>query len=389
MQRPKASRKTILMANKPACGVVAGLFLAACASDPPPPPPAELVPVSASVQFNRLWSANVGEAGRGLFEPFIDDGQILLANADGKVSSLATETGMRQWSRDLDVTLTSGVGGNGEQCFVSDTLAMVHAFDCRNGDTLWQVRASSEVTRPLVANSDTALMRSSDGRVVALESVDGTERWTISNPPPALSLNGYSRPYLVDGGLLLGLDDGRLLALNLNNGRLIWESVVSVPSGRSEVERLVDIDADLAADSEGIYVANYQGRAARLEPAKGQVTWSVPFSVGAGIVLDDTGLVVIDENDTVQKFDKQTGQLVWSNETMANRHLSAPALTPQGDILVGDVEGYLHVLSSNSGEAIGRTRLGRKPITARPLLRDNVAYVQTSDGLVAAFRFAR
>jgi len=140
----------------------------------------------------------------------------------------------------------------------------------------------------LVAGFEAAVVRSADGRVVVLELDDGSERWIQSETPPALTLNGYSRPLLVSGGLLMGLDDGRVVALELATGRLIWETVLSVPSGRSEIERLVDIDADIAIDNEGIYVANYQGRAARLEPARGQIVWSSAMSAGAGIALTVT-----------------------------------------------------------------------------------------------------
>lgn len=369
--------------------LASAVIVGACASEPPPVPPAELTPVAGEVKLLRLWSAKAGKSGRGLFEPFVDEQQVVIANREGRVTSFARETGMRRWTRELDVTLTSGIGGSSEQLFVSDTNATLHALNVDDGQSLWQAKASSEVLMPVAAAYGVAVMRSTDGRVVALEPEDGSERWIVSNTPPALTLNGYSRPLLLDGGVLVGLDDGRLLALNMTSGKAIWEAVLSVPSGRSEVERLVDIDADLVVDNEGIYVANYQGRAARLEPAKGQIVWSVPLSVGSGIALDDTGLVVIDENDTVQKLDKSNGQVLWTNDTMTGRRLTPPAFTPQGDILVGDVEGYLHVLDANDGEALGRTRLTDEPFTARPLLVEDVVYVQATDGLVAAYRFAR
>jgi outer membrane protein assembly factor BamB len=335
-----------------------------------------------------LWSTKAGRSGRGVFEPLIDEQQVIVANRDGRIISLSRDSGIQRWRRELDVELTSGVGGSGEQIYVSDTDATVHTLDPATGEDIWRARTSSEIVVPVVAAYGVAIVRSTDGRIVALELDDGSERWSVSNPPPALSLSGYSRPLLLDGGVLVGLDDGRLLALNMTTGKVIWESVLSVPSGRSEIERLVDIDADLAVDDEGIYVANYQGRAARIEPSKGQVVWSVPLSIGSGIALDESSLIVVDENDTVQKLDKQNGQVLWSNETMTGRRLTAPEFTSQGDILVGDVEGYLHVLSAEDGSAIGRTRLTDEPIRSRPVKVDNVIYVQSVDGVVAAYRFA-
>lgn len=367
----------------------AALLLGGCASEPAPVPPAELKSFTSEVQMLRIWSSKAGEAGRGLFEPLIVDSQIIVANRKGVLSSFATDTGMRQWRKDLDVTLTSGVGGSAEQLFVSDVNANVHALDAATGEQKWQSRASSEVLMPIVAGYGVAVLRSADGRVAALEPDDGTERWSVTNAPPALTLNGYSRPLLLDGGVLIGLDDGRLLALDTASGKVIWETVLSVPSGRSEVERLVDIDADIVIDNEGIYVANYQGKAARLEPAQGQLVWSSPLSAGSGIALDDSGLIVIDEDDNVIKLDKETGRQLWINDSMTGRRFSPPAFTPEGDILVGDVEGYLHVLDADDGKVLGRTRPSGSAILARPLRVDDTIYVQATDGVLAAYRFTR
>ncbi len=369
--------------------VACATLVSGCASEPPPVPPAALTPTSADVDFLRLWSSKAGDAGRARFEPLILNDQVVVANRDGKVTSYSRDNGIRRWTQRLGVKLNSGVGGTDNQLYVSDINGVVRALNADTGEALWQRQASSEILVPVVAGFGVVVARSTDGRVVALDPDDGSERWSVSNTPPALTLNGYSRPRLLDGGVLIGLDDGRLLALNLNSGKLIWESVISVPSGRSEVERLVDIDADILVDNAGIYVANYQGKAARVEPARGQIVWSVPLSAGAGITLNADSLIVVDDNDTVYRLDKESGQIIWSNETMPGRRLSPPTFIPSGDILVGDVEGYLHVLDADTGKLAGRTRLGNDPITARPQLFDDTVYVQSTGGLVAAYRFAR
>ena len=364
-------------------------LLSACSSEPPPTPPTPLNAIDGDVRMLRLWRSEAGDAGSGLFEPLVVDDKIIVANGKGVVNAFATETGMRQWRRDLDITLTSGVGGSGDLALVSDAGANVHAMNIEDGALLWDTQASSEILMPVVSDYGVVAVRSADGRVAALEPGDGAERWSYSSTPPALSLNGYSRPLLVQGGVLLGLDDGRMLALDMSSGRLIWETVLSLPSGRSEVERLVDIDADIVVDNEGIYVANYQGRAARLEPARGQIVWSTQLSAGSGIAVEDEALIVVDENDNIIKLDKATGRQVWINDTMTARHFSPPAFTPAGDIVIGDVEGYVHVLDADTGEAIGRTRPSREPIKARPVLVDETMYVLATDGYLSSFRFTR
>lgn len=361
-------------------------LLSACTQEPPPVPPSALQAVSGDIQLLRIWSSKTGEAGRGLFEPLVIEDQIFVASRGGRISAFNRDTGMRQWRTDLDVTLISGVGGSGQRLFVSDDNARVHAINAATGEQEWQSSASSEVLMPVVAGFGVAVLRSADGRVVALEPEDGSERWTFFDSPPALTLNGYSRPLLVDGGVLLGLDDGRLVALNMASGDTIWEAVLSVPAGRTEVERLVDVDADMVVDNEGIYVANYQGKAARLEPSRGQLVWSVPLSAGSGVALDGEALIVVDEDDRILKLDKVTGEQLWMNDSMTSRRFSPPAYTPAGDILLGDVEGYVHVLSRDDGKVLGRIRTSDEAIKARPLVVEDTVYIQTTDGVLAAYR---
>lgn len=369
--------------------MVASALLVACSTEPPPVEPTALTSAPGEVQLLRIWRSNGGDAGRGLFEPLITDEQVVVANKEGQITAFARDNGMRKWRRDLDTTLTSGVGGSSDLLFVSDVNANVHALDPADGEARWQLQATSEVLMPVVANFGLAVMRSADGRVSALDPEDGSERWSLSNVPPALTLNGYSRPLLLPGGVLTGLDDGRLLAVDAASGRLIWETVLSVPSGRTEVERLVDIDADIVIDNEGIYVANYQGRAARLEPARGQIVWSSPLSVGSGIALNEVGLIVVDEDDNIIKLDKETGQQLWINDTMTARRFSPPAFTPDGDIILGDVEGYVHVLDADDGTVLGRARPASDPIAARPVRVDDTMYVLATDGTLTAYRLAR
>ena len=266
----------------------------------------------------------------------------------------------------------------------------MHALAADGGEELWRAAMSSEVLVPPSAGFGAVVVRSVDGRVVALEPEDGEERWSVSNTPPALTLAGYGRPVPVDGGVLVGLDDGRLLALSLDSGRVIWESVLSIPSGRSEVERLVDLDADPRAGGEGIYVVNYQGRAARLEPARGRTTWSVPMSSSVGLAVAGERIVVVDEEDVLHALDRDSGRELWRSEALRGRRLSPPAVLADGaGVLLGDLEGYAHVVSLEDGSLIGRARPAKAPIVTRPIVRGEEVLVLGSDGRLGAYGVSR
>jgi len=370
-----------------AAALLAGL---GCVSDPPTVPPTELTAMDAEVTLAKRWTASVGKAGRGRFEPFQDEERLIVASGDGEVTAFDRRTGMERWRTDLDTRLTSGVGGGEDALYVGSVDGNVHALDAADGTVRWRVPMSSEVLVAPTAGFGAVVVRSVDGRVVALEPADGRERWSASNVPPALTVTGYGRPLLVDGGVLIGLDDGRLLALDLGTGRVIWEAVLSVPSGRSEVERLVDLDADPQVDDAGIYAVNYQGRATRLEPARGQAVWSVPLSSTAGLALGATRVLVVDEEDGLHALERETGREVWSSEALRGRRLSPPAVIDDGRaVVVGDFEGFVHVVSMDDGRLLGRVRASRQAITSRPVVDGDTFHVQGEDGRIGVYAIAR
>jgi len=370
------------------CGIIAAgaLLLSACATEPPPVPPAELVPVQPTAALKSEWRRSGYATGRSELQPLPLTSGLYVASRSGVVQRLNRDDGKPQWRTSLEQTLGAGVAGDGSRVYVSTEDGVVYALDAETGEELWTQTASSEVLVPVTARFGAVVVRSADGRVVALEPDTGAERWSVSFTPPALTINGYSRPVVVDGGVLLGLDDGRVMALALDTGRVIWESIVSVPSGRSEVERLVDIDGDIQIDDEAIYLANYRGRIVRLEPAQGNIVWSTPMSSSAGVLLSGDKVYVVNEEDSVLSVDKTNGQIGWEQKALRGRRLTRPVAIDENTLMVADFEGYLHLISAETGALIGRSRVGKKPIRTTPTQADNITYVQSSDGALAALR---
>ena len=363
--------------------LASALVCVACATDPVVPP-TELTSIKAETKLKKLWSTSLSKSKQGRFEPFVQDGIVYAASQAGEVVAIDSKTGNVQWRRKLASILGSGVGGDANAVYVSTIDGLVIALNNTNGNILWESAASSEVLTPVSAGFGSVVVRSADGRILSLDPSNGDEQWSTTYTPPALTLNGYSRPLLLDGGVLVGLDDGRLLALRSDAGTVIWESVISVPSGRSEVERLVDIDGNIRVDDSAIYVVNYQGKLARIEPGKGQILWSVPTSSTAGLAISDKAAVVITDNDEVHAFNKENGQPLWQQSAFIGRRLTAPQIVGNDLIVVGDLEGYVHILNSADGRLIGRTRIGKKALFPEIVLAEKNLFIQSSDGTVAA-----
>jgi len=308
-----------------------------------------------------------------------------VASVDGVVQALDAASGKSLWRKRFDRRLHSGLSIDDQQVYVSDVDGYVLALSLSDGSLVWEYLMSSEVNAPVGTNGEIVVIRGADGRVVTLSANDGVERWSKTYSPPPLTVRGYSQPLLVSKGVLLGLDDGNLIALALDSGRTLWQSEIASASGRSEIERMVDIDADPLIDDQHIYAVSFQGNLAQLEPGRGRQTWSIPMSSVVGMSQGDDALYLVDASDHVIAVGKQSGDTLWKNTQLEGRHLTRPVLVGN-QVVVADFEGYLHVLSTKDGSLSGRGRAGNAAVNVAPVLVGDSIIVYPNDAKLRSFR---
>ncbi len=354
---------------------------------PPRPKPASLERIDATQSASVLWSKKAGSSVNRdavMLSPYVSDESVFAVDGDGRLTSFDIETGEVTWTVELEKTITSGVSGDDDNVYVASGNGDVFAISQLHGGTLWTSSVSSEVIAAPVAGEDYVVVRSLDGKVYALEKSSGERRWIYTYSVPALSIHGNGRPTVVADGVLVGLDNGNLVALRSADGRVFWEIPLGNSAGRSEVENLNDLDADVHVFEPFIYAVNYQGSVAQVDPTQGSAVWSSEVSSVAGLAVSEDQVIVTDEFDTVWAFNRADGETLWKQETLDNRRLTGPVITDSGVIAVGDVKGYLHLLSAEDGEIVGRLKTGVGAIAGRPIVREDSVFVQGRDGRIAA-----
>ena len=351
-------------------------------------PPAELQDIDNQISVNTLWSIDVGAGSddkRLNLVPAYVDGRLYAADAQGQVLALNAGNGRIIWSVEVDAPLSGGPGVGDGLVVLGTTDAEVIALSESDGSVKWRVNVSSEVlSTPAVARGK-VIVRTIDGKVVGLDAATGKQVWGYERKIPVLTLRGTGSPVLVGGQVLCGMAGGKLVSLNVDDGSLRWEVTISVPSGRTELERLADIDGDPLAIGGIIYVATYQGEVAALEESAGTLLWRRKFSSYSGMAADRYNVYASDAEGILWALDADNGSARWSQEALRNRQLSDVALV-SGVLAVGDYEGYVHFLSPDDGSLIGRTRVGSDPITRGMLVADGTLYVMGDGGVLAALQ---
>lgn len=355
-------------------------------SEKPATPPAELTQVSAQIQPRVIWTTSMGGgADKKLLklEPAIQDGRVYLANAKGQVEARNATTGARQWQVDTQTPASGGPGVGDGLVVIGTRKAEVIALSASNGQQRWRARVSSEVLSVPRIAMGLVVVHTLDGKLTALDAASGEQRWVYGHEVPVLSLRGNSSPVIKGSSVLCGFANGKLASLDLVSGNLNWEVSVGVASGRTELDRMTDIDADPLVLGDRVFVVTFQGDLAALSVADGSVLWRQKLSSYSGLGGDGSQLYVTDARDHVLSFDPNNSTALWKQSKMQYRRLTAP-IPFMGYVVAGDYQGYLHWLKPEDGSLVARTRLGSAPITAAPQVVGNQLYVYGDGGDFAA-----
>jgi outer membrane protein assembly factor BamB len=351
-------------------------------------PPAKLTEIKPELAVKPLWSARAGHGTDKLYvklRPAYDAGRIFAADDRGTTVALDAQNGNQIWKSETHAPVSAGVGVGEGLVLLGTSNGEVLALREDDGTLRWRAAVSSEVLASPEAGDGVVVARSVDGRVLGLDVLDGHRIWFYQATVPVLTLRGESVPVLDHGLVVLGLKNGKVAALSAADGKVRWEQVIAVPRGRSELERMVDIDADPVAYQGVLYVASFQGRVAALDFATGSPLWGRDISSYAGLAVDSRHVYVTDQHSDVWALDRFSGASVWKQDALHGRALTAPAV--QGDaVVVGDFEGYLHWLSLDDGHIEARWRLDSDGIQAGPLVVDDTAYVYGRSGRLAALQ---
>ncbi len=350
--------------------------------------PAELTDFTPALDIKRVWSRDAGKGGGELARKLVpaeDGGTVYVAGREGRVTAFDADSGDRLWRTDTGLRASAGPGVGGGVVVLGGLDGTLVTLDADNGEELWRAPVSSEVLSVPAISGSRVVVRCIDGRVFAFERDSGRREWISDHNVPLLTLRGTSDPVIRAGQVILGLDDGKLVALNLSDGSPTWEADIAAREGRTELERLADVDGRTTVVATDVYAVSYGGNLAAVALDSGQQIWSREMSSWQGLTARRTQLFLTDASSNVWSLDRRNGSSLWKQDVLLNRRLTTPAVMG-GNVLVGDFDGYLHVLDGETGNLLARTRVGGGPIDVAPNVSGDRVFMLTRDGDLAAYR---
>jgi outer membrane protein assembly factor BamB len=386
LQHPRRPAGALSVAS----GLAALLIIAACSKDKAIDQPAKLTPLaSPSLRVQRIWSASVDDRKAAVLRlglgVSVADNRVYAAGHRGDVVALDLGSGRLLWRTRIRAPLSGGTAASADLVLVGSSDGRLFAFDPANGASRWQVRLNGEVLAPAAISARLIAVRTVDGKLHGLSPADGHELWSQEQQVPRLSLRGTARPVIVGDAVLCGFDNGKVLAVSVNDGSVQWEATVTPPHGRTELERLADIDSAVGVSGQDVYAVGFHGRVAMLALDTGQVWWSHEASSYRGLTLDGDALYLSTADGEVVALKARTGAEVWRQNALLHRGLSAVAAMDDS-LVTADFQGYLHWLDKASGALAARVATGKARVSSPPVVAGNTVVVINDRGRIDAFR---
>ena len=366
------------------CSTISGWF---DSDDDDPMAPMALSDITETVKIKELWSVGVGDGqGDGFYrlQPAISGEVIYAASADGEVVAVDRKRGKTLWEVDLDISLSGGVGVYNDVLLLGSSEGLVLKLDANTGEQLWTTMLTGEILSPPQANGKVVVAQTYNGKLQGLDFATGQLLWTYNSKVPVLTIRGTSVPIMENNRVYAGFASGRVLAFDAQTGSIVWDGRVAIPQGRSEIERIVDVDGTMELAGNELYAVSYQGSVVAIDIESGRKIWQQKASSFSGVSLGFGNVYAADEDGTLNAFMRNGEGVRWSQGALGYRQLSRP--TPVGSyVTVGDFEGYLHVLSQVDGDFVGRVRVDSDGVRADMLSEDGILYVFANDGELVAY----
>ncbi len=353
-------------------------------------PPKELQPLEPTVNMTVLWSNQIGKGSLGRIlnlMPAVTATTVYAADHKGVIVAVDRANGDTQWSKETGLEVSSGPVVAGDKLLLGTSNAELVAISLADGALLWKTALTSEMMSLPRVSHNIVVARTSDGRIAGFDLGHGGIKWSHERTLPPLSIRSQGSPTIHGDLVLDGFGAGKLTALNVQDGHLVWEVTAVVPRGRSEVERMVELDAEPMVQGDVAYATGFQGGLTAVDITNGSILWHQKTAYSShATALSRKSLFITDTSSDIWSMDITNGADQWKQDILHQRRLTVPARV-KDYLVVGDFEGYLHLLRADNGSLVGRLDLSSDdPIVATPLVYDDVLYVLTSEGHLAAIR---
>lgn len=348
------------------------------------------------------WRANIGSGIRSgrprLPPPVVGDGKVFAMDSRSQVSAFTANGGELVWRSELAPPkerhhTPGGIAFEAGRVFATTGFAQVIALDAQTGEEMWRSKVDSPVHAPPTVRDGRVFAVSLNNTLYALDAGDGRELWTFDGIPEMAAVIGGASPAVDSDVIVAAFSSGELVALRVENGRVLWTDSLASLRRTDELGSISHIRASPVIDRGRVYALSYGGMMAAVDLRNGRRLWDA--SIG-GLerpwVAGDMVYVMTVERDLIA-LDRDSGRVYWATRLPAFKNpdkrkgpifWSGPVLASDRLVVTGS-SGEVLAVSPYTGEVLGKIDLP-SDVTVAPVVAGGTLYFVNKNAELLAYR---
>ena len=358
---------------------------------------------------NLLWSINIGDERSitsSILQLAYDNNNIIYTvDNSGLVSAIDIKMMDKIWSADLNIDVTSGLCYHRGYLFFGSYDGKLYGYNVENieknsgllskldildklndvdiqPDLLVQLK--SEISSPAVGVGNIIYVKLGDGDTAAIDLDNSKLKWIHKGRNIPLSIKGTAAVATDYDNIFVARDDGNLISLTSDTGKLNWLTLISPRSGRNDLESLRDVEMIPLLDNSVLFVGSYQGNLVAIDSLSGNTIWKTPMSVHSNVNVDSSNLYVSSKLGVVYAVDRYDGSIKWKTSLDKTILYTEPHII-NNKIVTFSTLGDIAILNKETGKLIHYENI-IDPVDFQSdiYLIDKVLYILTKNGRLNA-----
>ena len=278
--------------------------------------------------------------------PVFKDNRIYVGVHEKMFYAVDVKPRKKRWAAKTVGEIETVPAVNNDVVFVGDGDGYVYAWQTDEGKEVWKINLEEPVSSSPVISDGVLYIMTSTGRLFAIDEKLGKEIWhTVPRERLiGFTLIGSPVPIVKNDKVYFGTPDGTILCYS-KNGDMIWEAPVG-----DESSQISDVGG-LAVDDKNLYAAIADGRVVALDLKKGNIIWELPIEGAYAIAISDNNTLYVSGGKTLYALNAENGLPVWEQEFENTVGLSPPAFG-SNFVAVSSTKKQLFILSPDDGEIV-------------------------------------
>ena len=354
-------------------------------------------------ELQEEWSTNIGEGASGgerlMAQPIIAQNRLFAMDAETTVSAYNLSNGENIWTTELtpkdeeDGHINGGLAFHGGKIFASTGFGQVIALSAKTGKILWRRDVGAPFRTAPTARGDRVFVTSITNKLYTLNSNNGAILWTHSGIEESTNLLGGGSPAVDSGVVVVPYSSGELLALKVQNGQELWNDSLAGARRSLGTATISSIRGRPIIDRNIVFAISNNGQLTAINLRNGRRIWERNIgSIESPWIAGDY-LFLISNNTDLIALGRINGQIYWVTSLPGWRDQkrrkgkitwTGPVLGSNRLIVAGS-NGEAFSISPYTGKILGKQKMPDS-VTISPIIAQDKLIFLTDDAELVSYK---